>query len=464
MNKFHTQRGAAMLLFVIFFMVATVAMITVFSRLTTADAVARSTQQQAVQTALAADAGAEDVAHRNIVGLAVTGNESLTINGVTSVIETIVDGAADVYTITATSSARYSQTVSELVLQVGNGTSFNFGVQSGTGGFRMANNTSVQGNVFSNGQIIGQGSAIIKGDVISAGPGGLIEGDLTATGTARARVIRETSNNSLQIEGDVYAYTLDGGEVDGDAYIYERIGSAVVHGNEFAHEPEEDPVDLPMPDATIEKMKQEVVDYGTVIASTDSRCDPGVTDEYYIDTDITLEWVKIECDLRVKKQGSATVLTLGGTVWVEGDVVFEGGPTIEAANSVGARTTPIIADNPSDRITSSRISVENGTTFSGSGDPKSYIMLISQNEDAEVGSGPTYEDAIFLGQSAAGDLLVYAGHGEVVLGNSVSLKEVTGYLIELNNGAEVIYKSGLVNTLFTSGPGGGFTIGSWTSL
>jgi hypothetical protein len=185
-----------------------------------------------------------------------------------------------------------------------------------------------------------------------------------------------------------------------------------------------------------------------------------VSGEYFTDTDITLGFVKIECDLRVKKQGAATVLTLTGPVWVEGNVQFEAGPDVQVDAAVGNRTVPFIADNESNRLTSSSISVEQGTSFTGSGSPKSYVLLISQNEDAETGALNNV-DAITLAQSSAGDLLVYAGHGRISLGNSVSLKEITGYLISLGNSAEVIYESGLVNILFTAGPGGGFTLNGW---
>ena len=50
----------------------------------------------------------------------------------------------------------------------------------------------------------------------------------------------------------------------------------------------------------------------------------------------------------------------------------------------------------------------------------------------------------------SGEVLVYAGHGEVHLKNGVSLREVSAYKIRLSNSAQVIYKTGLANLLFTS--------------
>jgi hypothetical protein len=61
-------------------------------------------------------------------------------------------------------------------------------------------------------------------------------------------------------------------------------------------------------------------------------------------------------------------------------------------------------------------------------------------------------------------LLVYAGHGKIVLQNGISLREVTGYRIEAQNSAEIIYESGLANILFTTGPSGGFTLSDWNEV
>jgi len=453
MNKATQQKGAALLLFIILFLVGSLALSLTLVRTIYSDLVVQSLMRNSKQSYYAADSGLEDMAYRYIAGMTVNTVEALTVGNITVTTTAVYDGVDDKYDIVADAVGLNVHRSSGLSLYMGSGASFNFGVQTGNGGFQMSNGSSVQGNVFSNGTIekVGGGSATIYGDAISAGPTGHIL-DITTTGSARSRVIENSD-----IGGSAYAYTLDGGQVDGDAYYFEKIGGAVVYGNEYGHVPEESPTTLPITDAEIDAIKQDIIDNGTVIASTDPEC---VSGEYFTDTDITLGFVKIECDLRVKKQGAATVLTLTGPVWVEGNVQFEAGPDVQVDAAVGNRTVPFIADNESNRLTSSSISVEQGTSFTGSGSPKSYVLLISQNEDAETGALNNV-DAITLAQSSAGDLLVYAGHGRISLGNSVSLKEITGYLISLGNSAEVIYESGLVNILFTAGPGGGFTLNGW---
>ena len=117
-----------------------------------------------------------------------------------------------------------------------------------------------------------------------------------------------------------------------------------------------------------------------------------------------------------------------------------------------------IADNESNRTTSSKIEVRNATDFFGSGDDRSYVMLLSMNESAELGGTET---AISVAQSANGDVLVYAGSGLINIGNNIDLREVTAYQIEVSNGSSITYESGLASLLFTSGPGGGYVIESW---
>ena len=108
-----------------------------------------------------------------------------------------------------------------------------------------------------------------------------------------------------------------------------------------------------------------------------------------------------------------------------------------------------------------KIELQNSAQFQNSGTEGSYILILSQNNSAENGGG---EKAIILKNSANGDVLVYAGHGEIELQSSVDLKEVTAYRIRIKNSAQIIYESGLANILFTSGPSGGYSISDWKEI
>ena len=66
-----------------------------------------------------------------------------------------------------------------------------------------------------------------------------------------------------------------------------------------------------------------------------------------------------------------------------------------------------------------------------------------------------------MSNSVVGQVLLYAAHGRIDLSNSVQLREVTAYKLNLSNSAQVIYQTGVANLLFSSGAGGGYTFGSW---
>ncbi len=433
-----TQKGAALLLFMLLFVLGSGALVLGLSRVLYSDFLQQKLRFASMEAWYVADSGLEDMVYRMIFSKVVDSEEIFSYDGATATTTAMFDTTEEVYVVSATGTERTAYRTAAMSLYLGTGASFNFGVQSGNGGFTFTNGSSVQGNVFSNGRIekIGGGNSWIYGDAISAGPAGLIK--------------------EVSLTGDAHAHTMSKNNIGGDAY-YVTDSASTVAGTRYIGAADEATTTMPITDETIETIKQDVLDNGTIIANTDPECAGGT---YVISVDTTLASTKIECNLEV--QGNNTNLILTGTLWVEGDVSFKSGPNIIIASSVGARTVPIIADNETNRTTSSRIIIENSTSFAGSGSPKSYILLISQNNAAE--NGNTTINAIEVQQSSYGDLLVYASHGKILMGNSASLKEVTGYLIHLGNNADIIYESGLVNMLFTSGPGGGFTINGWREV
>lgn len=294
---------------------------------------------------------------------------------------------------------------------------FQFGMQAGDGGVRLENTASIRGNLYSTGPVTGQNSNIVRGDAISAGPSGLLDG-VHATSSAYAHVIHNST-------------------VDKDAY-YQSISGTTVGGTAYPGSPDQATSSLPIADAQIAAWESAAAAGGTI----SSPC------PYKIDASVTIGPKKIDCDLDVK--GSPTV-TLAGPLWVSGKITIENSPTIKIDSSLGGTSVAIIADKPTDRTTSSSIELQNSAVFQGSGSPGSYMLFVSQNRSAEQGGG---EEAIEVKNSVNGTVLVYAGHGDISLENSVSLKEVSAWRITAKNSAEVAYETGLANTLFSSGPGG----------
>jgi len=373
----------------------------------------------------AAEGVSQDVVYRVMKGVSVDAVENLTVGTAVGIATTTsVLGGKEV--VSAGNSDRYVRK-NKTKITTGDGASFNYGMQSGAGGIVLENSSSVSGNVYTNGSVDGAGSNLIKGSVVSAGPSGLVDG-IHATSSA-------------------FAHTIQNSTVDGDAYYVTKVNTTV-SGASHPGSPDQATSSLPIADSLIADWESDANTGGTI----SSPC------PYTISGNVTLGPKKINCDLEIS--GSPTI-TLTGALWVAGNITVKNSPTIKVSASLGAVSVPIIADKTSNQTTSSKISLENSATFDGSGSAGSYVLMISQNKSAETGGA---EKAIDAKNSVNGKLLVYAGHGEILLENSIKVKEVTAWRIRLQNSAQVIYETGLANLLFTSGPSGGYSLDTWREV
>lgn len=365
----------------------------------------------------------EDVVYRIKNGKQVSGTEVISLNG--SYATTTITDSVVGKNVTSVGSVNSNVRKIKATLVLGTGIAFHYGVQSGEGGFVLQNSSSIIGNVYSNGPITGSGN-YIYGNIISAGPTGLING-IHATGSA-------------------FAHSIQNSTIDKDAYYVTKINTTVT-GISYPGSPDQATTSMPISDTQITDWENDAEAGGII-----SDCIGG---KYTIDSNVTIGPVKIDCDLEIK--GNGIVVTLTGPIWVKGNFETKLSPTIRVDPSFGIKSIPIIADNPTDRLTSSIITLLNNSTFQGSGSPTSYIFLISQNNSSEKGGS---NNAIVMRQGV-GAMILYAAHGQITLEQSVNLKEVTAYKIIMQNTAQVTYDKGLPSTLFDSGPGGGFDIASW---
>jgi len=367
----------------------------------------------------------EDMVYRYKTGKLVSNSESLTIGQDTASATSTTAGDEVVITSTAVSSG--SQRKLQTKITSGEGFAFNYGVQAGDGGVELNNSSSIVGNLFSNGPIEGADN-VIQGDVISAGPAGLID-DIHATSSA-------------------YAHTIQNSTIDKDAYYVVKTNTSVA-GISYPNSTDQATSSLPISDAQIEDWKTEAAAGGV----HSSPCPYNLHDQ-----NITIGPKKINCDLNVS---GSSVITLSGPVWVNGDITFSNTTDVKVDSSVGNKSVALIADETSNQNQGGKIYASNSVEFIGNGNSNSYIVLISQNRGAENGLSDL---AITFSNSANGKVILFAGHGTIALSNTVSLKEVTAYKIELNNSAKVTYESGIANLLFSSGPSGGYVINSWKEI
>jgi hypothetical protein len=446
MIKHKSQHGAAMLLFTLFLAFAAASMVfalnqSIFSDLRDFNQLARSKQAY-----LVSEAAVEDSAFRLVMGNYTVGtSETVTLAGVVGFATTTYNPSDDEYTIEGQANNVSVERSSRITLSVGAGSAFNYGLQAGNGGITMTNSAAVVGNVYSNGPIVGANRSSIFGDVVSAGSLGLIE-DVHATGSVYAHFIDD-------IETDVSAhYTVD-------LHPTGPMASDVPAGQRYTPVPDQATTSLPLSTTTIQEWKDSITD---VEAKNDptSVCFGGGT--YVINTDTPaagIGYTRYECSVQIS--GNNTDVILNGPIWVEGNLTFTLGPNIRIHSSLGRKSVQMIVSSSTNRTTSSKIDVAQSTSFDGSGDDRSFIMLLSENNSASSGGSQV---AINLGNSAQGDLLVYSADGLVSINQQINLTEVTGYRISIGNNSTVTYESGLANLLFTAGPGGAYVLSDWRQV
>ncbi len=145
-----------------------------------------------------AEAGVEDVAYRIIKNKNFSASDSLVLDG-GEVSISVTDGVNKKYIEARANNENLLRNV-KMILKVGTGSSFSYGIQSGAGGFILSNNSVVNGSVYSNGAIVGSRGSSITGSAISANSSALSAdqyNDTPATPTSSIIFGKESSNQDL---------------------------------------------------------------------------------------------------------------------------------------------------------------------------------------------------------------------------------------------------------------------------
>ncbi len=294
---------------------------------------------------------------------------------------------------------------------------FIYGVQVDVGGIVLNNNSGILGNTKTNGSIDGgSNGSYVTGTAIAVDT---IEGlDITINGWAD--VI-----NSSAITGSKFCQTTNDSPACNTS---QGIPTSVP---------------LPITPADIATWKSQASAGGTCAPPT---CD--ASGNYTLgngDSD-TIGPLKITGDFHLDNNST---LTITGTIWVEGTMTFDQGSTTKLHTGYGADSGVLVTDG-------TIATVNNGAILEGSGDPDSFIMLLSDRNALT-------SNVISLGNNSSG-AVYYAGTGRILVKQNAGAMEITAYGMTLEENATVTYVSGLADETFSSGPGGGFVIRNWQEI
>ncbi|TSC77145.1 MAG: hypothetical protein G01um101431_328 [Parcubacteria group bacterium Gr01-1014_31] len=307
---------------------------------------------------------------------------------------------------------------------------FDSAVQTGGGGLEMDNNSWVDGNVFSNGSILG-GSGVkreIRGNVTVAG-----------AGTLDNIWVRQLNGSGAT----AYAQTIKNAVIDEDAY-YQDITDSTVAGTAHPGSPNRAPMPLAIDDADLQLWKNEITALGQPAIPPSALTDcpaqaPYDSGTYYcITTATTLGGRKIEADVYVK--GDVT-LTLDGNLWITGKLIFgdSGNGALQAAPSLGDGSAVIMTDGT--------IDISNNYAVQGSGSPKSFVLLVTSSPNIDV------EPPAIFASNGSQSLILAAPHGEIRVKNGGAVNASLAEKIRLNQNSHVTYNVNLAS-FFVPGANG----------
>lgn len=365
-----------------------------------------------------AEGAVEDVVYKIKNNKQIFASDTLSLDG--GLVNIVVVENAGVKTISVSGS--YRNLVRNLTagVRTGVGSSFHYGIQAGAGGFSINNNAIVYGNVYSNGPINGGSNARVTGSATSASS--------SPSGSSIDELLVGTDGS-----GDADAYTITDSDVEGGLYC--RVGSG---NNKYcdASKPIPSPAELPITEPNIDKWRNDATDGGIINGN------------YTIAGSSSFGPKKIVGNLTVVNNKT---LTLIGTLWVTGDIIL--------GENSGIRLSPAYGANSGVIITDGRIDVSNNVVVSGSGQPGSYLLLLTTSDCPRSGSCDG-EYAIDASNNVSA-IVFNAQNGSIRMDNNSSVKEVTAYEVILKANASVNYESGLANVNFISGPSGGWNVSSW---
>lgn len=250
--------------------------------------------------------------------------------------------------------------------------------------------------------------------------------------------------------GDAHAHSIEDSTIAHDAY-YQTISGSTVGGADFPGSPDPSPIDLPLSQTEIEGFKGEgdaggVCDDNGLPPATPPYCDD--QGDYKLDhTDTgTIGPIVIPGNLELLQTSE---LTMTGTVHVQGDFLCSNSSQIKLDPSFGSASGVIVVDGT--------ISIEESCSLSGSGNPSSYLMVLTTSPQLNAPA------ALTLRNSGSGAIF-YASEGAALVEQSSNSKAVIAQQLKIRNSATVTYETGLANVNFSNGPSGGWEIITWREV
>lgn len=197
-RKIKRNGGAAMLISIVFFLFISLAIISGLVAPSVREFKNANINLNSKKSFFLAESGTEDAFYRILESKTIGASEVITLdsNSVTTTITTLGNGNKQIASVGDVST--YERQLG-LTLSTSVGVSFNYGVQVGQGGINLTGSGTVNGNVYANGPITGDSSAIITGTAISANSPALAADQTNGSGVPAYNVVFANASGTQDI-------------------------------------------------------------------------------------------------------------------------------------------------------------------------------------------------------------------------------------------------------------------------
>lgn len=308
--------------------------------------------------------------------------------------------------------------------------SFVFAAQSGDGGFELEGNTTVTGNVYSNGPVLG-----VKAN--SGNAGSKIMGSVWAVGNIGG--LSSPNSGGVYIQKNAWANFMTACLIDGNVRASALPTNCPFSGSYDVSSP---PAAAPLSSVDAAYWKNVALQGGiwegdcNIMSTNGTDCSNGTRN---------IGNKKINGDLNVP---SGVNVTLTGPLWVKGDINISQNNTLFTDEVMEKNAVIVVASDPDDPAIKGRVVTSSNVEFRRNSQ-NAGIIIISENTSVDCTNLP----AIDMTSNTATVVFV-AVNGCINVGSNSMINGILGKKIHIKNNSMIQYDPSLARAIVVPDSGG----------
>lgn len=223
-RKNNYKKGQIMIGIVVMFVVISLSVISGIAWNVQKENLTESNLKSSTKSYYSAEAITEDVVYRIKNGMQVSSTQTININD--AIGTATVSDSSGTKTISSLGDFKDSIRKISVSLTEGSGVAFNYGIQTGVGGFRMSGGARINGNVYSNGNIIATNGVVITGSAIAANSSALSADQVNNIPSTPTNSITFANVSATQDTAQSFKVSSTG-QINNVQFYLKRVGTAL---------------------------------------------------------------------------------------------------------------------------------------------------------------------------------------------------------------------------------------------